>query len=76
MSAAIRAITKLAAVKISPMAQIKPLLCPIPGAFKLPHQKIGVKQEDYETRLDYRSPNVFHRRTLACQPQGDNGVLA
>jgi hypothetical protein len=58
MSAAMVAISKLAAVKTSPSAQAIPLF-PHPRALKLSHQKIGIEQEDDKSYLDRRPPDVF-----------------
>ena len=34
-------------------------LPPHPGAFKLSHQKIGIKEEDNKTYFNQRSPDIF-----------------
>jgi hypothetical protein len=58
MSAAIVAISQLAAVKTSPIAQAT-LPLPHARALKFFHQKVGIKQEDDKTDLDQRSPDTF-----------------
>jgi hypothetical protein len=53
MSAAIMAISKLAAVKTSPIAQATPLFRPIPERSNSP-----IKRFD-KAHLDHRSPDIF-----------------
>jgi len=58
MSAAIAAISKLAAVKTSSIAHRTPLFTPIPE-LKFSHQKIGIKQEDDKAYFDDRPPDIL-----------------
>jgi hypothetical protein len=66
MSAAIAAISKLAAVKTSSIAHRTPLFTPIPE-LKFSHQKIGVKQEDDKAYFDDRCENQSDRRRLPTE---------
>ena len=53
------AISKLAAVKTSSIAEARPLFCPIPERSNLPNQEVRIEQEDDEAYFDHRSPDAF-----------------
>ena len=59
MGAAIVAISKLAPVKTSPIAQATPLFSPMPDRSNSPIKRFGIEQEDDKTYLDHGSPDIF-----------------
>ena len=65
MIAATTATSKLAAVKISSTAQVNPLPPSCTRSLKLSHQKVGVKEENYEARLDCGTQHFFHACNLS-----------